>query len=422
MIRRFRLRLTLVCTAMTGIVLIVLVLIIQLLTGREYRAGNEAAFSANVAQVTRYLLTQNTIDHAWLAQMETAGPIILSIEDQGVPLFFRGAVMPVTDRSVLIARARAQAASLPDGAGAEPFFIYGDAGDAYRCAAVDLETGEGSYSLIVLSPLDAQTAHLRTWKRLYGLVMLIGILLFSIISWVLSGFAARPVEKSLERQSAFVAAASHELRSPLAVISASAEAIRIDPPKTQAYISAITAECVRLGGLTRNLLTLTNAALQKGAPKRGEVLLDTLILEVTEQLSPTAAQHGFSLAAQLPGETQLPPVRGDEEQVRQALHNLILNAVEHAGAPGVVEVCGYCRGRRVYAEVIDHGKGIPSAYRSKVFDRFFQIDRARSDKSHYGLGLSIVRELVLRNGGRISLRPTVGGGCTFCISFPCRHS
>lgn len=228
----------------------------------------------------------------------------------------------------------------------------------------------------------------------------------------------RPTERSIKEQNAFIAAAGHELRSPLAAMGASACAILADPPGTERYVRAITGECSRLGRLADDLLLLSRADTPGFTLQSAEISLDTLLIETAEGLCPAVREQGHRLSLCLPEQEELPAIFGDALRLRQALENLVLNAACHAGGEGDIQLSAVREGKTVRIAVIDHGRGIADAQKSRVFLRFVRGDDARSDRSHSGLGLSIVQEIIRLHGGEITLMDTPGGGCTFLLHLP----
>ncbi|MDG4824023.1 ATP-binding protein [Asanoa sp. WMMD1127] len=222
----------------------------------------------------------------------------------------------------------------------------------------------------------------------------------------LNGMLAR-LEGSRARQRAFVADAAHELRSPLANLRTQLEvAQRIgDPPDTDELL----ADVRRLGRLVDDLLLLARSDDLAGRPDpvTGPVDVGGLLATV---------------AARYPGTVTLRPVDGtpwtvgDEAALDRVVANLLDNAVRHAR--GRVELAGGVTGDRVEITVTDDGPGIPAADRDRVFDRFTRLDDARArDAGGAGLGLSIVRELVARHGGTVTLADA-GPGLRVTVRLP----
>ncbi|HEX7777976.1 MAG TPA: ATP-binding protein, partial [Vicinamibacterales bacterium] len=112
-------------------------------------------------------------------------------------------------------------------------------------------------------------------------------------------------------------------------------------------------------------------------------------------------------------------LQADATRLRQVLHNLVLNAVQASDEPAPVDVSGRVEGGGYRVEVADRGPGIPDADLSRIFERFYRVDRSRSrDPGGTGLGLSIVRHLVELHGGRVTAANRPGGGAMFTLRLP----
>jgi signal transduction histidine kinase len=112
-------------------------------------------------------------------------------------------------------------------------------------------------------------------------------------------------------------------------------------------------------------------------------------------------------------------IEGDRVFLRQALVNLLHNAVKHSAMGGSISVCVWKKVNSVELQVADSGPGIPPEHQAKVFDRFYRVDSARSrDAGGAGLGLAIAKWVVEAHGGKISLRNAPENGCIFCIRLP----
>ncbi|MCI8622071.1 MAG: HAMP domain-containing histidine kinase [Provencibacterium sp.] len=412
MIRRLRRRFFLLCAGMTGMVLLLLMAALCGVLEREYREMGLRRQQELAGTLRGRLQSGKEIENSWLGRLEWENRAVISIQDNGVPFHFRGGWQPETPRAVLLDRMAER------GEETVPFLLKGERGEAYRCIRERMESFPGSYELTLLFSLREEERALWTLRGRFLLAGMLGLLVLAACSGQLARLAVRPTEASLRAQNAFVAAAGHEMRSPLAVMSASASAILFDPSKTRRYVQAITGECRRLGRLADDLLLLAKADAPGFAMQREEICLDTLLIETAERLTPLARAQGHPLHCYLPDEEELPAVYGDALQLRQAVENLVSNAVCHAGGEGSIELVAAREGHRVRIAVIDHGRGIADAEKERVFERFARGDSARSNRSHSGLGLSIVREIVRLHGGQVMLEDTPGGGCTFLIRLP----
>lgn len=409
MIGRLRRRFFLLCAGMTGAVLLILTLALDITMERECRERRLSGQREILSQLQGRLQEEALVADAWLGQIERENRLIVSILDNGVPLYFSGGWQPEMLRAELLR----QVQELPGETG--PFLIFG-MGESYRCLRA--LPGPQGYELTLLFGLWEEQREIFQLRMRFLLAGAAGLAALTAGSAALARLATRPTEEGLREQRAFIAAASHELRSPLTALGASAAAILADPPGTAHYVQAITSECGRLGRLTDDLLLLTRADTPGFSLQSAPVDLDTLLIETAERLLLPLRDKGHALRLSLPDEEGLPAVFGDSFRLRQAVENLLLNAACYAGGEEEILLCAARAGRMVHISVIDHGIGIADDEKRRVFERFSRGDRARSDRSHSGLGLSIVQEIARLHGGRVTLTDTPGGGCTFTLCLP----
>lgn len=427
MLKGLRLRLTLLCILLTGAVFAVLMGVMAVNTERQYRQVNDLMFQDRVTAVVNRLQTEKAVESQWLAETEYSQKCVVALESNGTPLWFRGAWQPSTDRERLIALAREKAREqglrydVPPLDITKPlqtfFRLEGEQGDAYRCVVTVIPSRENWFSLTLLADMSQELAHIRRQRIFQALASLAAFSALCLLSWWFTGRAIKPTAEGIERQREFVAAASHELRSPLAVIGSTASAIRLAPERVGELTGSIERECGRLGRLVSDLLLLANTDTAGWRVNAAPVGVEAALMEAVEKYRALAAEKGYQLELELPDEL-LPSIVGDSERLEQMFSILIDNAISHAGTKGAVLVRAVRTQRHIHVEVVDHGVGIPEEQRPKVFERFYRMDKARSGKSHFGLGLPIVKELARLHRGAVELRETPGGGCTFRLTFP----
>jgi two-component system, OmpR family, sensor kinase len=243
----------------------------------------------------------------------------------------------------------------------------------------------------------------------------LGLALNAMLGQLERAFAERDVTEQKLRH--FVSDASHELRTPLTSMRGYAELLQRNPDMTRddvlLAVRRIEDETRRMGLLVDDLLLL--ARLDQGRPlDRAPVDLTSMVNDAVSDAR--AADPGRSVIANI--ETPL-VVTGDDLRLRQAVANLVRNALVHTPAGSPVEVALQAQNGHAEIDVIDHGPGVPAAQRERIFERFHRADPLRSrDQGGSGLGLSIATAVVSAHGGRISVADTPGGGATFRIELP----
>lgn len=247
---------------------------------------------------------------------------------------------------------------------------------------------------------------------------MIGILLLSLFSYWFAGRAILPITINQQKQVQFIAAASHELKSPLAVIQGSNSVIKShDYLDDHPFTMQIEKECKRMARLVDDLLLLATADAKTWSIRKKNVDLDILLIEMLDTFIPLANGKNQKLHLNLP-EYTLPPVLCDDERILQAITILLDNALHYVQEGGTITIDLSMRSDTCIIKVIDNGPGIPPSHASHIFDRFYRVDASRKDKNHYGLGLSIAKEIIHLHNGKLDFSPTPGGGCTFIIELP----
>ncbi len=231
---------------------------------------------------------------------------------------------------------------------------------------------------------------------------------------------ARQVQANTQSQRDFLANVSHELRTPLTSIQGFAQAILDGAAESPAALNRsatiIHSEADRMRRLVENLLGLARleASLHTLAQTPGD--LRAVLEAVIAKFEPQAAANGVILLAELP--PALPSVTGDGDRLAQVFTNLIDNALKHTPSSGRVTVRSATVGGQVSVSVADTGPGIPLADQARVFERFYQVDKARARGAGVGLGLAISKEIVEAHGGRLSVESRPGTGAIFTVSLP----
>jgi two-component system sensor histidine kinase TctE len=232
------------------------------------------------------------------------------------------------------------------------------------------------------------------------------------IGYALSGIALRPVSEAVRERSAFVALASHQLRTPLSVIRISAELAKAGKGLSHdEALTTILEQTGRMEALAARLTALARAEART-EERRGRADLTDTAATVIAALGPAATHAGITLHLDAAG-----PVRTllSADELTDVLTPLIENAVRFSPPGGTVTVRVLADRDKAIAEVVDQGPGIAPEDLPHVSRPFFQGRRARGG---FGLGLAIVRAVVDRNRGRLSIESDPGRGTTVRVLLP----
>lgn len=228
--------------------------------------------------------------------------------------------------------------------------------------------------------------------------------------------------RRLERmRKEFVANASHELRTPVTLMKGYIETLNAgvaeDTSKRGQFLTVLEKNVNQLANLIEDLLRLSILEGEKRLRIEESVNVAQLVSEVVEQFNDAASQKGISLSASVQ-EEQLTVV-GDSTLLKQAVANLVDNAVKYTNPDGTVTVSAKVLNGKVAVEVTDTGIGIDKEHLPRIFERFYRVDKSRSrDLGGTGLGLSIVKHVVQAHGGEVSVQSEPGKGSRFTILLP----
>ena len=255
---------------------------------------------------------------------------------------------------------------------------------------------------------------------LYVSLWCLSLIAVTIMSHLLIKKALKPTEVMLKSQKDFIASASHELKSPLAVILANAEKLeqlQIDNTEFRKSVKILDKECMRMSKLVRDMLLLASSDAKSWTICKNTIDIDTLLISLYETYEPICINRKICLRLEI-SETSYPKFCADEERLFQILTIYMENAIHHSTGNKQIEIKTAVTAKHITFFVIDHGKGIPEDDKPYIFNRFYCADKSRTDKSNFGLGLSIADELAKMMNGKVGCKDTDGGGATFFVTLP----
>ncbi len=251
------------------------------------------------------------------------------------------------------------------------------------------------------------------------IVGVMGLIAAALITLLVTGRALVPIRDGFEAQRRFVADASHELRTPAALIRANAEVLDREDliaDDGRPLLEDVMAEADRLAGLVGDLLQL--AAWDETRLSIAPITLDVgaLARDTVRGATALAAERGVRLETDVPAPAL---ALADRDRIVQLLLILMDNAVDHSPAGGVVTVRVHGGPLAVEIHVDDQGPGIPEAARERIFEPFTRLSgTTRHGSGGTGLGLAIARRIVDAHGGRIRADSPPGGGARFTVELP----
>lgn len=288
--------------------------------------------------------------------------------------------------------------------------IKGFRGD-YRFARSETDGG----ALIVFLDCGRTLESARSFLLTSALIAAIGLASVFVLIFFFSARIVRPVAESYEKQKRFITDASHELKTPLAIIEADADVLEMDVGVNE-WLEDIRTQTTRLSDLTKSLVTLSRMEEDGGRLTMIDFPLSDVVAEAAQSyLAPAKVQNKSF-------ETHIQPLltlHGDEKSIRQLVGILMDNALKYTPEGGDIALSLEKQGRGVHLAVSNTAENVDPESLSHLFDRFYRTDASRNSKTGgYGIGLSIARAVVTAHKGKISAASPDGKSLTITASFP----
>lgn len=268
-------------------------------------------------------------------------------------------------------------------------------------------------SIIALIDYSAEEQANNQLLLISGILGAVGLMLFGFLSYILSGLMVRPVTEAFDKQRQFISDASHELKTPIAVILSNSELLS-DTFGENRQLSYIKQECDRMHHLVTSLLTLTR--LEQTPDKELEkstFCISDALLERILPMESIAFEKGISMESDICPELSF---YGVKEQIQQLAGILIDNALTYTSPQGQIQITLKKESHHLVFTVSNTGDEIPEADRVQLFERFYRSDQARTRTSgHFGLGLSIAQSIVANHKGHLRVE-SANGMNSFIVS------
>lgn len=427
MFTKLKRRLILLYGITSSIILTVIIIGVYIINNRQNQEQNMVLFQKNVEQIIEKFRLEDVINNTWLVRMQEDNSLFVYIEDNGIKLTKYNQMSNLADSEELIEKIKKL--SIEGGINLDRKPLYSTLrktpvytvnisnGKTYHSIAALIPKNAGWLNIMVISLDNQGPGILLKQMFLYAFIDFIGVAALFLISSLYIGKVIQPLEEGHKRQVAFVAAASHELRTPLTVIKAGLSSIREDMSKADNFLPHIEEECNRMTRLISDMLLLASSDAKTWSLLKEPVELDTLLIETYDMFCTCYNNKNYQLTLDL-AEEELHLIYGDRERIKQIFTILIDNAMSHTLQGEIIALHAYNQKSYVVVEVEDHGRGICDEDKKQVFERFYRGDGSRNDKKHFGLGLSIAKELIELHEGYIFIKDTPGGGATFVLQLP----
>lgn len=427
MFKKLHIKLTLICTLITSVILVSSSILINFYLEKQQYKTEYSKFETSCTSIYNYLKSEKVITCSYIADVYDNNGINVYIEQNGTPLLhdslnlnydtfelsrsayataFDNYNLDVSDTYDKINDYKSVNFKTKDNLG-KRYFV--------SCGIVPTKSNN-NVTVVLIYTLDKFNHKKSRQRLLFIFVDTLAIISLSIFSNLFTKHTLKPIDESQKRQKHFIAAASHELRSPLAVIISSSQALNKSSEEDRdKFLHNITSESNRMATLVNDMLQLANANNNTLIMNFDLENIDTILIDVYEMFEYISKKEGINLTIDLP-DYEIPKVKCDKQRIIQVLSILINNAFNYCNINGKITLRIRYSLKTVKIFIIDTGSGISDEDKKHIFEPFYRADRSHNNKEHFGLGLSIAYDIISLHKGKLSVSDTEGGGTTFCIS------
>lgn len=430
---------TLLCAGTTSAIMIFMSFLYLRVSENSLYENQYHSFHNDISTITAGLEESASLSIQWLARIEAQNHYNIYVIDNGVSFLYNAlrnhvdsnsqkllaesleayhAMFEFSPSASVSSEDNASSGSAYTGIWHTEYHFYSSVmKNTYYCSLIDIERNNTLSQIVILYPMTALHAQALRQRILFLCIDLASVVIFSVFSWFFTGRLLKPLEENHEAQMQFIAAASHELRTPLSVILASNECCQSASAEEQkGFFQTIRKEGKRMNSLIDDMLTLARSGTNRFLIERKPVQLDTLCLNAYEAFEPLCQNRHLSLHLVLPEET-LPRCHCDAARIAQVLSILLHNAISYTPDNGQITLTLTWRKDNNCFEisVADTGIGISDVDKKHIFERFYRVEKSRSTKGHFGLGLSIAYEIISAHHGKISVQDNPDGGSVFVV-------
>ncbi len=296
------------------------------------------------------------------------------------------------------------------------------ADDVLKSGSTNGRIGNMAYSvhdrsygrIVVFLDVSAERQNNENLMMITGIIFAVGIIVLMIIAILLSKWLVRPVKETFDKQKVFISDASHELKTPLAVISANVDVLQSEIGENK-WLEYISSETMRMSELVNELLSLARLDDKNSSSlNMSDFSLTDLVLQTALPFESRMFESGKKFTVEADENIDY---HGDQSAIRHILTILIDNAEKYSGENGEISVKLTKHGAKRIIEVFNTGRGIPQDKLDKVFERFYREDEVRNSKSGgYGLGLSIAKSIAEAHRGSITVQSEYGKWVCFTVA------
>lgn len=426
MFHKIQLKLSIVCCLSTTLIVLIIILCCLNISEKNMYGQEKALFFLKKNTISSDLNLLESIDINWYMRNFTTNKNILYIEINGTPATLSSLILSDKDFSLISdiknhIKNNKQTIFTNSSDTNQKCFAYASDNHKFLVTNENLYKNGQEITYIYLYGLDDLFYNMKKQRILFFGIWFFSILILYLFSHIFTSNALKPVIQNDEKQRYFVAFASHELRSPLAVFKTGLSVLKNKPDsqKTTRIFLLMENEMSRMERLIQDLLCLAKIENTDLNFNFEYTNLSDLLTSIYEEYITIAKQKKLTLSLSISANCNYEYLC-DQQRLEQAIIILLDNALSYTPCGKNISLNLSCSHKKYYIQIIDTGIGISDSDKEKIFDKFYQTESSRNHKEHFGLGLSIAKQICHRHGGKISVSDTKGGGSTFTIKLPLR--
>lgn len=428
MLSRLHIKLTAICSCITGVIVLILILVCLSVSERSMRQQEQSLFLMQANSISADLKSSSTMKLDWYLRKTDNGKNLLLIEVGGRPVTLSSLIMNEEEfelmdgaKEYFLEGGDSWTAESYTSKVSQQYFEYRQSDKNFLVMVAEIQTENGIIQSHYLYHLDALGQKISFQRFCFLFVWLLSTFVLFVFSYLFTSHVLKPVVLNQKKQKQFVALASHELRSPLAVFKTGLSILKSNPSeeKTERFHALISAEVVRMERLIDELLFLSKAENKSLRLQLDSVNMKELLASIYEKYLPVAEKKQIYIHFD-EGKTGECYCICDRQRIHQGIVILLDNALSYTPPDGRITLELSASRTKCFIKIIDTGSGIADSEKDKIFDQFYQADASHNNKEHIGLGLSIAREICMAHDGEIIVSDTAGGGCTFTMKLSLR--
>ena len=241
------------------------------------------------------------------------------------------------------------------------------------------------------------------------------LFLVSAISYILAGQTLKPIKDTIDAQRRFVADASHDLRTPLAIMKTEIEVGMGTPNEYKSILQSNLEEINKMGVLVNDLLTLARSEGTNNINKSETINIQKFLAKVISKFDNNIKDKSLNLTVENDIERS---IKINPNSFERVIQNILQNAINYTKPGGSISINTKTESKYLAISVSDTGVGISEKDLPNIFERFYKAEHSRNDKGGSGLGLSIAKQIIEEHKGKIHIQSSVGVGTTVIIRIP----